>query len=303
MTSATVRVPAKINLCLGVGGRRDDGFHALSTVYQAVDLCDEVRAEATDDGEISVSVNLDATAESTIVPTGADNLAVRAATALRDTLGVDEGARLAIRKVIPVAGGMAGGSADAAAALVACNHIWGGQLSRDELAEIAADIGSDVPFLLYGGNALGAGRGEQVSPILARGSYAWAVATSEQGLATPAVFAEFDRLNPRRDPRPPEVSADLLAALRSGDPEALGAALSNDLTEAALSLRPDLSDVLSVGRGAGALAAIVSGSGPTCLFLASDESHGLELVSALASSGLCADVLQARGPVQGAHLL
>ena len=304
MTSATARVPAKINLCLGVGGVRQDGYHSIATVYQAIDIHDEVRAEPAEGPDIEVTVNVDATAESSIiVPTGADNLAAKAAVALRDAAGLTDGVRLAIRKVIPVAGGMAGGSADAAAALVACNAVWGAGFSRDELAEIAADVGSDVPFMLHGGNAMGSGRGEQISPILARGSYYWAVAVSEQGLATPDVFAEFDRLNPDRDVQPPAVPDDLLAALRSGDANDLGDALSNDLTEAALSLRPDLEDVLAIGRGAGALGAIVSGSGPTCLFLASDEAHGLDLSVALASSGVCADVIRARGPVQGAHLI
>lgn len=304
MTSATARVPAKINLSLGVGGLRDDGYHALATVYQAVDVFDEVRAEALEDSdEIGVSVHFDSTAESIIVPTGADNLAAKAAVALRDVLGISGGVQLAIRKVIPVAGGMAGGSADAAAALLACNAVWGGGLSRDELADIAAGLGSDVPFLLHGGNAIGTGRGEQVSPVLARGSYYWAVAVAERGLLTPQVYGEFDRLNPDRDPQPPAVPDDLLAALRSGDAEALGDALSNDLAEAALSLRPELEDVLAVGRGAGALGAIVSGSGPTCLFLASDDTHRLDLSVALASSGVCADVIQARGPVPGAQLI
>jgi 4-diphosphocytidyl-2-C-methyl-D-erythritol kinase len=304
VTSATARVPAKINLCLGVGGRREDGYHSLATVYQAVDIHDEIRVESVDDSDdISVTVHMDAVAESAIVPTGPDNLAARAAATLRDILGVPFGVRLAIRKVIPVAGGMAGGSADAAAALVACNAVWGGGLSREELAEIASDIGSDVPFLLYGGNAMGGGRGEQVNPILAKGSYYWAVAVAEQGLATPDVFAEFDRLNPDRDPLPPEVPDDLLAALRSGDAGALGDALSNDLNEAALTLRPELADVLAVGRGAGALGAIVSGSGPTCLFLAADEAHRLDLSMGLASAGVCADVVQARGPVPGAQLI
>jgi len=205
--------------------------------------------------------------------------------------------------VIPVAGGMAGGSADAAAALIACNAVWAVGWSRDDLAELAADIGSDVPFLLHGGTAIGGGRGETVSPILGRGSYYWTIAVSDRGLPTPDVFAEFDRLAGTRDIPMPSVPEDLLAALRSGDAHDVGDALSNDLTEAALSLRPDLKDVLLVGRNAGALGAIVSGSGPTCLFLAEDEAHRLDLAMALASSEVCADVIQARGPVQGAHLI
>jgi 4-diphosphocytidyl-2-C-methyl-D-erythritol kinase len=300
----TARVPAKINLCLGVGPVRDDGFHPLATVYQALDIHDEVRATLLDDSdEIRVTVQVESAAETGDIPLDGDNLAARAAKALREAAGIEAGVRLAIRKVIPVAGGMAGGSADAAAALVACNSVWGTGWSRDDLSELAADLGSDVPFLLHGGTAIGGGRGETVSPILGRGSYYWTIAVSDRGLPTPDVFAEFDRLAGKEDVPMPSVPEDLLAALRAGDAQALGDALSNDLTEAALSLRPDLADVLLVGRNAGALGAIVSGSGPTCLFLAEDESHRLDLAMALASSEVCADVIQARGPVPGAHLI
>ena len=305
MTSATALVPAKINLSLGVGPVRKDGFHQLATVYQALDVHDEIRATLLEDSdEIEVSVHLEsASSESSEVPEDKTNLAVQAARALQEATGIEVGARLAIRKVIPVAGGMAGGSADAAAALVACNAIWGTGLDREELSELAADIGSDVPFLLHGGTAIGGGRGENISPILGRGSYYWAIAVSDHGLSTPAVYAEFDRLAAGHDVPQPTVPDDLLAALRAGDPQALGDALCNDLGPAALSLRPDLRDVLAVGSGAGALGSIVSGSGPTCLFLAHDESHRLDLAMALASSGVCADVIQARGPVPGAHLI
>lgn len=304
MTSATARVPAKINLSLGVGPVRADGFHPLATVYQALDIHDEVRATVLEDtDDIEVAVHLESAAETGDVPENKENLAARAAIALREAMGVEFGVRLAIRKVIPVAGGMAGGSADAAAALVACNAVWGTGLNRDELTELAADVGSDVPFLLHGGTAMGGGRGENISPILGRGSYYWAIAVSDRGLSTPSVFAEFDRLTEGRHLPAPSVPDELLAALRAGDPDALGDALSNDLTHAALSLRPDLRDVLAVGSGAGALGAIVSGSGPTCLFLAHDESHRMDLAVALASSGICADVIQARGPVTGAHLV
>lgn len=301
VTSVSVIVPAKINLHLGVGAVRPDGYHRLATVYQAVDVHDEVRAEpATDDITVTIHGDEDVTSS---VPTGPDNLAVKAAEMLRDVLGVDEGVSLHIRKNIPVAGGMAGGSADAAAALVACNTLWAGGLSRDELAEIAVDLGSDVPFLLFGGNAIGTGRGEKVSPVLAQGSYHWAIGTSKEGLSTPEVFKEFDRLNENLDLQPPAVPDELLAALRSGNPWALGLGLSNDLEDAALSLRPDLEETLTVGREAGALAAMLSGSGPTCLFLASDEAHLMDISVALASSEVCDDIISARGPVSGAHVV
>ena len=306
MTSATARVPAKINLCLGVGPVRDDGFHSLATVYQALDVHDEVRAVAVDDSDdvtVSVHIEADRLVESIDVPTDADNLAVRAAKLLREKTGAEGGARLAIRKVIPVAGGMAGGSADAAAALVACNEMWGTGLGKPELELLAAELGSDVPFLLHGGNAIGGGRGEAISPVLARGSYFWVVAVASQGLATKDVFAEFDRLNDGSDLPQPEAPEDLLAALRAGDAAELGATLSNDLTDAALSLRPELRGTLDMGLEAEALGAVVSGSGPTCVFLAEDEAHSLDIAIALAGANVCADVIQASGPVAGARLI
>jgi 4-diphosphocytidyl-2-C-methyl-D-erythritol kinase len=304
VSPVNVRVPAKINLCLGVGPVRDDGYHPLATVYQAVDLHDEVRATLRADDEITVAVHsdLDARSEVAVVPEGDDNLAVKAARLLRDRTGVSSGVDLAIRKVIPVAGGMAGGSADAAAALVACNEAWGTGLTKPALEVLAAQLGSDVPFLLHGGNAVGGGRGETVSPVLARGSYHWVFAMAHEGLSTRAVFAEFDRLNAGADVPEPVVPDALLAALRAGDAVALGAALSNDLTEAAFSLRPELEDTLSIGIEAGALGAILSGSGPTALFLASDEAHSLDIAFALTSASGCADVVQSRGPVPGARL-
>jgi len=300
----TVRVPAKVNLSLGVGRARADGYHSLATVYQAVDLHDEVRATDRDDDEVTVTVHAEIDLpEGTAVPVGDDNIAVRAAKLLREHLGrPDLGADLSIRKVIPVAGGMAGGSADAAAALVGCNELWGGGLSRLELEPLAAELGSDVPFLLHGGNAIGGGRGETISPILARGSYHWVFATAGEGLSTAAVYAEFDRLNPH-GVLEPEVPDALLNALRAGDAHALGRSLSNDLTDAALSLRPELADTLKVGLEAGALGALISGSGPTTLFLAASEQHGLDLAMALASTGTAADVIQSRGPVTGARLI
>ena len=299
-----VRVPAKINLCLSVGPVREDGFHPLATVYQAVDVYDEVRASAVVGDTLSVTVHFDADRgiEVDAVPEDDNNLAIGAAKLLREKTGTAAGAALAIRKVIPIAGGMAGGSADAAAALVACNELWGTGLTRGELEIIAAELGSDVPFLIHGGIAMGGGRGEVISPVLARGSYHWVFAIAAEGLSTRSVYAEFDRLNADRDVPDPEVPGDLLAALRAGDAEALGDALSNDLTEAALSLRPELAATLDVGLECDALGAILSGSGPTAMFLARDDAHALDIAFALTSSRVCADVAQATGPVQGARL-
>ena len=290
-----VRAPAKINLHLGVGPLRSDGYHELITVYQAVDLLDEVRAVAATD--LSVTVIGEGAGE---VPLGDDNLAVRAARLLAARTGTSASARLTIRKAIPVAGGMAGGSADAAAALVACDALWGTGLDRGDLEVLAAELGSDVPFALVGGTALGTGRGEQLSPVLARGTYAWVLALAEGGLATPAVFAAYDTeqrtgWSDRAD--------GVLAALRAGDPAALGSALTNDLQEAATRLHPDLRGALETARELGALGAVVSGSGPTVALLASDPVAADGLAAELAGSGVCRAVRRAAGPVLGARLV
>lgn len=294
----SVRVPAKINLALGVGPRRDDGYHPLATVYHAVDLCDEVNAYPSDDASVSVDTHFDGR-ENAVIPAGDGNLAVRAALALREYAGTEAGARLAIRKVIPVAGGMAGGSADAAAALTACADLWELSVTRETLEHIAAEIGSDVPFLLHGGTAMGDGRGERVSPVLARGFYTWVLALQEHGLSTAEVFAEFDRLDVRQ--HAPSVPDELLTALRAGDAELLGPALSNDLHEAALSLSPRLERVFEIGGQCEALGSVLCGSGPTIAFLAADDRHATDIAVALAASNACADVVTASGPVPGAR--
>lgn len=311
----TVKAPAKINLALGVGQQRDDSFHPLATVYHAVDVYDEVRAEPAEDDSITVRVHYEGL-ESSVVPVGDDNLAVQAAQALRTYIGDGGGVRLSIRKVIPIAGGMAGGSADAAAALVACSEMWGTGLPRDKLEHLAGDIGSDVPFLLHGGTAMGDGRGERISPVLARGSYTWVLALQNRGLSTSGVFAEYDRHTPGgydagghdageqgagKHPSIPAVPDDLLTALRSGDAAQLGAALSNDLHEAALELDPDLYRVFELGDECQALGSVLCGSGPTVALLATDEQHATDIAVALAASNACADVVTATGPVPGAR--
>jgi 4-diphosphocytidyl-2-C-methyl-D-erythritol kinase len=295
-----VRVPAKINLYLRVGPLRPDGYHELHTVYHAISLYDELTARRGDtltltmEGEGTGVLALDDT-----------NLVIRAARALAYHAQVPAHARLHLRKQIPVAGGLAGGSADAAAALVACDALWGTGLSRDELAGVAATLGSDVPFLIHGGTALGTGHGEQVSPVLARGNaWHWVVGFADGELATPQVYREIDRLRGSGVAPPPLDSADrLLTALRQRDPAVLAAALGNDLQAAAISLRPGLSVTLGAGRDAGALASLVSGSGPTCVFLAESAAHAAELASTLESYGVCRAVRTAYGPVPGARVI
>ena len=184
-----VRAPGKINLALHVGPPRPDGYHPLATLFQAVSLYEEVLAEAADD------VTLTIRGRGADLPTDATNLAVRAAQLLRETSGVDRGVALTLTKEVPVAGGMAGGSADAAATLLACDQLWGTGLGREELAELAAELGADVPFALTGLSAMGTGRGDLLTPVMSRGTYHWVLAVQAEGLSTPAVFREFDAMH------------------------------------------------------------------------------------------------------------
>lgn len=312
--SVTVRVPAKVNLQLAVGAPRPDGFHEIATVFHAVSLYDEVTARrpgpgsgATEVGEVTVTVEADASVTPAVdcdaVPLDATNLAVRAALLLAERAGVPGAVDLELRKGIPVAGGMAGGSADAAGALLACDALWGTALDRGELAALAAELGSDVPFALVGGTAIGLGRGEELMPALSRGHFTWVLAVADGGLSTPEVYGECDRLRAGRVIPEPHVSDRLMSALRAGDATALGRALVNDLQPAACSLRPALQRTLAVGEDHEVLGAVVSGSGPTVAFLVRDHSHALDLAIGLTAAGVCRSVRRATGAVHGARIL
>jgi 4-diphosphocytidyl-2-C-methyl-D-erythritol kinase len=298
MPSVTVRVPAKINLVLSVGSRRPDGYHELATVFHAVSLYDEVTARP--DEEITVSVE---GTDADRVPLDASNLAVRAAQTLAAYAGVNTGASLHIRKSIPVAAGLAGGSADAAAALLACDALWDTGLGRPELSILAARVGSDAPFGLVGGTALGTGRGERLTPAMVGGSFHWVLAVAEHGHSTAEVYEALDTLRSGEEVDQPAVTTEVLAALRAGDPDALGAMLANDLQPAACTLAPQLTATLETGRELGALGAVVSGSGPTCVFLVRDAEHGLDLAVGLTSAQAAADVRRVTGPVPGARIV
>lgn len=294
-----VRVPAKINLHLGVGPLRSDGYHEVHTIYHAISLFDEITARSGD--AFTLTMQGEGVGELALDDR---NLIIKAARALAAAAKVEPKARLHLRKQIPLAAGLAGGSADAAAALVACDALWGTGYSRADLAGIAATIGSDVPFLLYGGTALGTGRGETISPVLARATkWHWVVAFASGELSTPEVYGELDRLRAAgKAPAPLGNTDALLGALRQRDPGVLGRVLGNDLEPAALALMPELETTLRVGREAAAHAAFVSGSGPTCLFLASDDAHAEEIAAALRERGGCREVHLAFGPVAGARV-
>ena len=300
----TVRVPGKINLQLSVGPRRRDGYHDIATVFQAVSIFDDVKVALSEQSDrkerFAIAIKAD---HPHGIPTDKGNLAYIAAELMYRRYELDDPIDITIEKRIPVAGGMAGGSANAAGVIVAIDALFSLGLSRSEMEEIGAEIGSDVPFSIAGGTAIGTGRGEQLTPALARGNYSWVLALSSNGLSTPAIYGECDRLREGMDISPPQVSEALMHALRSADAKALGKALQNDLQPAACSIRPALRLILDVGMDYGALGGIVSGSGPTVAFLAEDEDHALDLVVALTSSGVVGNVVRASGPVVGATVI
>jgi len=297
------RAPGKINVFLKVGTLQEDGYHDVAIAYQAVSLYEDIRAYPADDFSVSVT----GTVELSRVPTDASNIAVRAAQLLAHRTGYRKGVRLEIDKHVPVTGGMGGGSADAAATLLACDALWGTQLAREDMLTLARELGADVPFALTGGTAIGTGRGDQLSPALAKGQFQWVLAVADFGLSTPEVYSELDRHRDRHAqdifpaPIAPSVDSDVLQALRAGDPHMLAETLYNDLQAPALHLEPSLAATLELGEKNGALAGVVSGSGPTVAFLAADQDSALELQLALSAARL--SVVRATGPVHGARII
>jgi 4-diphosphocytidyl-2-C-methyl-D-erythritol kinase len=296
--SVTVRVPGKVNVYLGVGPREFSGYHELATIFQAVGIYDEVTVSAAESLAIS---GLGPFADR--IPTDETNLAWKAAELVARACGEEPNIHIQIDKSIPIAAGMAGGSADAAATLVACDAYWNAGIPRDQLDAMAATLGSDVPFMLHGGCALGIGRGDVLSPVMTRGSFHWVFAIFDEGLSTAQIYEKTDDMRGLEFDGEPEVPTELLSALARGDAPALGRLLHNDLQLAATTSRPQLGRVLEQGIDLGALGAIISGSGPTCAFLVRDESSAIDLVVALKASGLVDDVLRTHGPVHGARVI
>lgn len=296
--SVTVRVPGKVNLYLSVGDRRDDGYHELTTVFHAVSLLDELTVRNAD------VLSLELVGEgANKLPTDERNLAWQAAELMAEHVGRAPDVSIMIDKSIPVAGGMAGGSADAAAVLVAMNSLWELNVPRRDLRTLAARLGSDVPFALHGGTALGTGRGEELATVLSRNTFHWVLAFADGELLTPAVFSELDRLRAAGDPPRLAEPGPVLAALAAGDPEQLAPLLGNELQAAAVSLNPSLRRTLRAGTEAGALAGIVSGSGPTCAFLCTSAPSAVDVGTQLSGAGVCRTVRVASGPVPGARVV
>ena len=298
MRTVTVRVPAKVNVYLGVGPREFSGYHQLATVFQAINIYDEVTVEPAD--ELSIVA---AGPFASDIPCDDSNLAWQAAKLVAAACGVEPNVQIRITKSIPVAAGMAGGSADAAATLLACDSLWTGRLNRDQLDAMAVQLGSDVPFMLHGGCALGTNHGEVLAPIMTRAVFHWVFATFKDGLATPAVYDRTDNLRGPEFDKQPSVPDEVLTAITQGDSKALGKLLKNDLQLAAVTMKPVLGSALEFGLDNGALGAIVSGSGPTCAFLVKDEKSAINLAVALSSSGLVDSAIRAHGPVHGARIV
>jgi 4-diphosphocytidyl-2-C-methyl-D-erythritol kinase len=306
VTGVTARVPAKVNLQLAVGPPRADGYHGLVTVFHAVSLFDQVTVQPAARDAVTVTGE-----DADRVPVDQDNLALRAVAALRaavpDGGTSTPGVQVAVTKRIPVAAGLAGGSADAAAALVACNELWATGLTQQQLCEVGATVGSDVAFALLGGTAVGRGRGEQLTPALVPSTqYHWVLAFADGQLATPEVFTALDRLRSQvvtPEKKPPGLDAALMSALRAGDAKLVGSRLSNDLQPAAVSVFPALRKTLAAGLELGALGALVAGSGPTCAFLAASAERALELAVAMSGAGVCRSVARVTGPVPGAAVV
>ncbi len=253
------RAYAKLNLVLQVGRPRADGMHPLCSLFASIELADELEGAPGELEEDSVEC----------AGVAGENLALGAIAAFRERSGglPDGPVRLRIDKHIPVAAGLGGGSADAAAALRIVNRMSGLPLDTAALRELAAELGADVPSQVEPGHALVQGVGELVEPLSLPALVAVLVPSAE-GLRTAEVYAQLDRLGGGRERLDPES----LRGLAAGDPDRLGAGVENDLERAALALRPELAATLAQLRSAGALGAAVSGSGPTCFGLFAERS-------------------------------
>lgn len=296
-----VRAPGKLNLSLAVGAVDERGYHSLATVFQAVDLYETVTATRAE--EMSLVIDAEVAGE---VPVDASNLVLRAAELLRSELDVSASAALHVHKQVPVAGGMGGGSADAAATLIALDRLWGLQLGTEQLRAIGSRLGADIPFAMLGHTALGRGNGGELTTVLTHGDWTWLLAVPGGYLSTPTVYRRHDEIAAsvgRALAARPEIDERQLEALSSGNAELLGDTLHNDLQAAAFALHPGLEPVVETAERAGALGAIVSGSGPTVAALVRDPAHAESIAAALRAEGLVDSCVVARGSAPGASIL
>ena len=306
---AVATAPAKLNIFFKVGNRKADGYHDVVSIYQELSIRETVIVSTSHDWSLAISGTIPE--EHLLgIPLDGNNLAFKAVKFLAEKANLVQPLPVAIGidKNAPVAGGMGGGSADAAAAMVAANELWASGLSMAQMTEAAVELGADVPFALMGGTAIGTGRGDRLSPVLtSHEHFEWVLVPADFGLSTPAVYGELDAHRERHiadikpAPQSPTVDTAVLQALRAGDPVMLADALSNDLQAPALHLQPSLVDILELGEKSGALAGIVSGSGPTLAFLAEDAEAAIDLQVTLSAAGH--PVLRVSGPVHGARVV
>jgi 4-diphosphocytidyl-2-C-methyl-D-erythritol kinase len=270
--------PAKLNLFLRVLARRADGFHDIETLIQPVTLADGVRAAHADAG-FHLAVTGERFREVPVA--GDENLVIRAARALAQDVGEERGASLTLVKRIPVASGLGGGSADAAATLRALDRLWGSGLGTSELQRVAAGVGSDVPALVDGGPVLARGRGDVVEAVRTPRTW-WVLLTPGFGVTAGDAYAwwEADATGPGPDPAP------LLEALAGGDPAAVAPLLFNDLEAPVMARHPEVAEAGRRLRDAGALAALMCGSGPMVAGLARDGSHAEQLAAGVGGTAV-----------------
>lgn len=311
----TAVAPGKVNMSLRVGPRRDDGYHDVATLYFAVSLHEEVTAAPRRDSAITVSLSersaftevqqqVQGETVTAAIPLDERNLAHQAAQKLRERLGITSGVDLTITKNVPVAGGMGGGSADAAAALVACSALWGAGLSKEQLAEVGAELGADVPFAILGGAAVGQGVGDELSPLLTRGELHLVIVPATTGLSTPEIYQELDTMREEAGvtAEEPELDADLVRAVCTADAEMVATLMTNELQAPAVRKIPSLDRMMDAGLLEGAMQGMVSGSGPTVVFLTRDAAAAGQLATSLEER---TDVwaIPVTGPAPGARLL
>ena len=287
---------------LGVGEPGDDGYHDLVTVFHALNVRETIALTEADD-PANPKVTVAGPYASSSIPCDERNLARKAVNALARATDTHIAVDIAIDKNVPVAGGMGGGSADAAAALVA----YAARIGLDDpqlLHDTAAALGADVPFALLGGTAIGTGRGDELATVMSDAQFHWVLATSASELSTPLVYGRLDQMRAEgRAPGPTVDAGEAVAAFVAGDPHRLADALHNDLEAAACDMLPQLREVLRTGREAEALGGLVSGSGPTVAFLAEDATHALDLAVILEASTSVRNVVRTTGPAPGAHLV
>ena len=282
--------PGKVNIYFAVGAFLKDGFHDVASCYQALSLRERVLVELSGNFSIDFAGPFEEACQ-LLVPKDNTNLVYRAGEELKElgsALGSDKVSFL-IHKSVPIAGGMAGGSADAAASLVALNSLFGAGLD-DKLPDAAANLGSDVPFSLLGGTAIGVGRGEVLTKVKDGQALHWVMTPNPAGLSTPQVYRQLDvmRVNKGIDVsalEAPEVPEELLEALAAGDVAAVAKLMHNDLEIAAVEMLPELAETLKAGQKAGSLRSMVSGSGPTIAHLAKNAIHAEQIATRLMAAG------------------